>query len=134
MTKIEMLFIRACKSPNPKQRVLSVYRRFYRKTTNYVVIRAMACILLNMYFKDLVRNMQINIHAREILVDKCKEIQYPIGTRVFITEARQGYSGLFTVVSSFTTDHNADNPVIEPKKPVQPNYTKLLKHYGRTRK
>lgn len=31
MTKIEMLFIRACKSLNPYKRIDSVYRRFYGK-------------------------------------------------------------------------------------------------------
>ena len=29
MSKIEMLFVRACKSRNPYKRVRSVYRRFY---------------------------------------------------------------------------------------------------------
>ena len=31
MTKLEMLFIRACKSEEPFKRIASVYRRFYTK-------------------------------------------------------------------------------------------------------
>tara|TARA_R110002072_G_scaffold299355_1_gene474686 strand:+ start:1313 stop:1645 length:333 start_codon:yes stop_codon:yes gene_type:complete len=34
MNKIDQLFIRACKSRNPKKRVLSVYRRFYCSRDN----------------------------------------------------------------------------------------------------
>lgn len=48
MNKVELLFVRACKSGKGLKRVESIYRRFYNKSVSYQVQRqAIISILLN---------------------------------------------------------------------------------------
>lgn len=46
MSKIEMLFVRACKSRNPYKRVSSVYRRFYwsGEVVDHIIVGLLADI------------------------------------------------------------------------------------------
>jgi len=63
MSKVDMLFVRACKSKNPSQRVRSVYRRFYlrveypRTSDLLVILSRLSDEHLNLKFADIFRYM-----------------------------------------------------------------------------